>query len=272
MTPFADVVHGAFLDGSFGTAQVGDTILAQLGGEWRGIRTLKTRFLLQWDLLASLETGWLGNEHPFLFLIGPHLLSSGELDLRLLPEEHWSPYVGVGLRGETSILESPSVSPDQLGTINQVDGVGGVVATGAIRLVVGASMLEERRSLLIYGFGEELLVGPQSVTPSRTFTAGGIGARFDVTRAVFATLEGSVGFSPNSYDLQLAFHDRTTRWGAAATVWKIFGKGMWIGLSASITESTDHKVYDAGLAYETSEAPTFRADLIFGLPLWRSRR
>lgn len=273
MLPFANVAQGAFLDGSFGTAQAGDTILAQLGGESLGLRVLgHSRFMLQWDVLAAIEAGWLGNEHPFLFLVGPHMLASVELDARILEARRWSPYVGFGVRGEVSILENPGTSPDQLLTINDVDPIGGTVASGSIRVAAGASLLESRRSLLAYVLGDEILNAPETNAAGRTFTAVGVGVRYDVTRSVLATVEGLVGVSPNRYAPGLGVHDRTTRWEASASFRKLFGNGMWVGITASIAEETDHLAYDTGRSYDTSSAPAFRASLVLGVPLWKVRK
>jgi hypothetical protein len=273
LVPFANIEHGAILDASFGTAAPGDTIFAELGGESLGLRTLGcTRFMLQWDVLGALEAGWLGNEHPFLFLIGPHLLASLELDARLFRTKRWSPYVGVGISGEASVLEHPGLSSSDLTTVNYVDGVGGSVGRGAARIVFGASMLDTRRSLLFYLFGQEQLQGAETVTPAESFTEIGIGARYDVTGSVVATLEGLFGMAPSTTNDYLGLHDTTTRLAAQGSVRKVFANGMWLGLAASIEQDRDHVAYASGVTFDTANAPTFRATLTLGVPLWRKRR
>jgi hypothetical protein len=270
--PFASIEHGAILDGSFGTAAPGDTIFAELGGESLGIRTLGcTRFMLQWDVLAALELGWLGNEHPFLFLIGPHLFGSVELDARMFRAKHWSPYAGVGVSGEASVLANPNLSLSQLDTVNYVDGIGGDVARGSVRVVFGVSMLERRRSLLVYAFGQEQLEELSAV--GQSFTEVGVGARYDVTRSVMATIEGVFGVSPNRSQPLLGLTDQTARLAGSATVRKIFGNGMWIGLSALLSRDSDHVAYASSTrSYDTGDAPAFRVTLTLGVPLWRQKR
>jgi hypothetical protein len=271
--PFVNIAQGAVVDGGFGTTAPGDTILAELGGESLGLRTLGcSRFMLQWDALAALEGGLLGNEHPYLFLIGPHMLGSLELDARILRASTWSPYVGVGIAGEASLLEHPGLASSQLDTINYVDGVGGAVGKASVRAVFGGSMLTRRHSLLFYVFGQEAGQASEPSTPSVSFTEFGVGARLDITQSVLATLEGVIGVSPSRANTALGFYDRTMHMGASASFRKIFGNGVWIGITAFIEQDTDHIAYTSGLAYDTGNAPSFRAALVFGVPLWRSKR
>ncbi len=274
MVPFANIEHGAILDASFGTAAPGDTIFAELGGESLGLRTLGcTRFMLQWDVLGALEAGWLGNEHPFLFLIGPHLLASLELDARLFRTKRWSPYVGVGISGEASVLEHPGLSSSDLTTINYVDGVDVAASNGAQRASSSGRRCWTRGGpLLFYLFGQEQLQGAETVTPAESFTEIGIGARYDVTGSVVATLEGLFGMAPSTTNDYLGLHDTTTRLAAQGSVRKVFANGMWLGLAASIEQDRDHVAYASGVTFDTANAPTFRATLTLGVPLWRKRR
>ncbi len=265
-------VRGAIVDTSIGTAAVGDTLMAELGGEYAGIRSLRARrYLLQWDVFAALEAGYLANEHPFLFLMGPHALASVELDMRLFRRRRWSPYVGVGMGGEVSLLAPPGTAWSALDTLNSLDGIGGVVASGSGRASVGVSFLDRgRRSLLLFAFVEELFVAPETNTLGNTFTEIGVGARYDVARSVVATIEGVWGVSPSQPDALRGFTNRTTHVGAAATFRKIFPNGMWVGASASIEQNADEIVYSHA-TYDTGSPPTFRFTLFYGLPLWRKR-
>jgi hypothetical protein len=266
---FANVARGAFIDASIGTAVAGDTLFGELGGESTGIRTWgERRFLMQWDVLGALEAGWLAYEHPFTFLVGPHALASLEVGARLLRDKSWSPYVGVGTSGDVSILANPGLSLSALDTTNSVDGIGGVVARGTLRISTGVSFIERHRSLLLYAIGQEALAAPEINTLGQTFTELGFGARYDVSQSIMTTVEGVWGLSPNRAG-PLA-HDQMMHLGLTGTFRKIFSNGMWIGASVLLERDTDHVTYPGGATFDTGTAPTFRFGLMYGLPLWRA--
>jgi hypothetical protein len=69
-----------------------------------------------------------------------------------------------------------------------------------------------------------------------------------------------------------ATRDRVHYLNATASlgVRKTFRNGMWASLSMFITRDSDHLVYyNAGTAYDTTNAPQFGAALIYGVPLER---
>ena len=154
---FDSTVQGPTVTASFATSHVGDALLFELGWETQGTRTIHSRhWLLQWDVLAALKMGWLGSTHPYLFLLGARLRPWAEAGWRAI-DWKWSPYFGARLASDFQIMEHPGLSPAALDTINDVDGVGGLVAKGIARAVLGASYLDDKRSLVVAGFVDESL-------------------------------------------------------------------------------------------------------------------
>ena len=92
---FENVTQGATATFEFGTYPVGDTLMGQIGGDWQGLRFSRDwHWVMQWEVFAALKGGYLGNQHPFLFLIGPHLSSWVEGGYRLSDKKGFAPYFG----------------------------------------------------------------------------------------------------------------------------------------------------------------------------------
>jgi len=104
-----------------------------------------------------------------------------------------------------------------------------------------------------------------------SFTELGIAGRYDASRSLTLGLEGRCGLTPDRHDALLGTSDSTTRCGVDASFRKIFGNGMWLGVTLSFQRDTDHISYANGASYETGSAPFFVGALDFGVPLWRRR-
>lgn len=263
---YDSVAVGAMVDTSVGTTRVGDPLMFELGGEWAGIRSYRGHWLVQWDALLAARAGYLAAQHPFLLLAGGHGLAWGEGGYRWAVATPWSPYVGVRLGGDALVMGSPGAALD---TVNEVDGVGGVVASGAGRVQAGASMLDGRYSLLLTAFAGEELDAAESHTPFLAFTQGGVGARFDIEKSLFASLEGAVGVTPTRTDAAHGLTDRTTRTEVTAEFRKIFHNGMWLGAALWVQRDADRVTYSAGQTYATGDPPTVGLGLSFGVRPWR---
>ncbi len=266
---FENVTRGATASFGFGTTPVGDTIMGELGGDWLGLRASRDlRWVMQWEVLATVKGGYLGSEHPFLFLIGPHLASWVEGGVRTSNTTGFSPYLGARIGGDVQLLGNPDVA--HLDQINSVDGVGGVTAQGWARVTAGGSFLDARRSVLLVAFVQELLQPSRINTPSRAFTGFGASLRVDSPRSITATLEGGFSLTPSRDDALRGLSDTTTRAWIGASARKIFGNGMWIGGALTYERDTDHVAYTNGTTFDTAAAARFNVSIFYGLPLWRS--
>lgn len=263
-----DVVRGATATFGYGSGAAGDTLMGQVGGAWAGLRPLGPHWLLQWDVLVAVEGGYLGNAHPFLFLLGPHLASWVEAGYRFDTKRRFGPYLGARLSGDASYLASPDVA--SLEDVNSVDGVGGPFARGAARLAVGSAYVDPARALLVTLFVQEAADGPEVHAPSRLFTEGGANVRFDLTRRLMSSVEGFCGVSAGRVDALRGTTDSVMRCAGSGLVRAVFHHGMWLGAAVTVEEDEHHVAYAGGAVFETKAPPEFRAMLSYGLPLWRS--
>ncbi len=272
-SPYDNTVRGAIADGGIGTSMAGDTLMFELGGQWAGLRVVRDRrWLLQWDALVALRGGYLANQHPYMSLIGWHELAWGEAGFRFLAPRRWSPYAGLRLGNELTLMKHPGLAWSDLDTINSVDNVGGTVAAGLIRVTFGASWLDGQRSWLVLAFIQEELNAAQTNTPAQAFAGIGVGARFDVARSLSASVEASWGVAPERRDSLRALTDQTSRSAGVLTFRKTFANEMWAGLSTFIARDSDHIVYFVtGNVYDTSNAPRFGVSLLYGFPIGRRK-
>jgi hypothetical protein len=263
------VSHGLTVQGGFGTSLAGDTILGSLGGETVGAQTFDARaWLMAWDAALVLQGGILGNEHPYLPLIGGRLAGDVEFGRRLQPALPWSVYVGAGLNGVVSLLGSPGVGLGAFNTINNVGGVGGFILRDALRVAVGASFIDGSWALLLEAFFQEALRAPGVNLPGAAFSEGGVRARFDVTRSWLVIVALFAGATPTTLHSDLNYRESSAHEEADLTVRKTFGNGMWVGGAVSIADETHHQEYRASQrSYDTADAPTFGVALEYGFPL-----
>lgn len=265
-------IQGAIVHAGFAMAPVGDAIMGDLGGESAGLRSGDDRrWLLRWDVLLAMKGGYLGNQHPFLFMLGMRSLAWVAEGYRFMHASRWSPYAGGRLGGAMQLLGHPGLASDAFDTINSVDGVGGVVGEATGRVEAGVSFLDDTRSLLLLAFMQEQLQAPRTNTPGLAFTQGGLGARFDLTRSVIAELEGVWGVTANRTDALRGITDQTTRIGVSGTVRKIFGDRIWLGATVLWMRDTDSLAYTNGLTYGTANPATLDMEIFFGVALWRRK-
>ena len=267
---FGSQVRGLIADVGIGTSSVGDSLLGELGGQWQGLQSLSSRrWLLSWDLRASLRGGYLANQHPYLFLLGGRLASSAEGGYRTQAERELSPYFGLRLANEEQFLAHPGRSYADYDQYNSVDGVGGLLLRGALRLEGGASWLSRERSLLLLGFVEESFQDLQVYTEALLLTQLGLSARFDLHNGLSARLEGAWGISPEHSDPERAFRDRTHRVSLAGQFRWVFQQRSWIAAHVTLARDGDHLQYAGGRSYDTASAPVFSADVTYGFSLER---
>jgi hypothetical protein len=234
----------------------------EAGVNWATLRSHDDRrWLVQFDLAAAARFGWFGNQHPFLFVLGPHATAWIEVGRRLSNQNTWSPYLGARLGSDLKILEHPGLSVDALDTINESEA--GVRANGLVRVDGGLSMLDDRRSLLLVGFVQEAFQARSVNAPPFAFTQIGLGVRFDIQQSFIGELEAAWGVTPNRTDHALGFSDQTTRAGVSTNLRKIFGNGLWLGLRVLVSRDTDTITYPTR-TFGTGNAPVLDGSLTFG--------
>ena len=182
-------------------------------------------------MLFAARGGILGNEHPYTPLVGAGTSTSVEAGYRWHSERRWSFYTGVGAGGDFALMTRPGTNIVQLRTLNDMDGVGGRTADGAIRLDAGISLLDGPRSLLVVAFYQEALRAPGIYTPGAAFAEGGVAARFDLAWSLTASLAALGGRTGVTADASLGTTNRSIYAGISADVRKIFGNGMWIAVA-----------------------------------------
>lgn len=270
---FDSQIRGVIADIGIGTSGVGDSLLGELGGQWQGLQSLHSRrWLLSWDLRASLRGGYLANQHPYLFLLGGRLASFAEGGYRTQADRELSPYLGLRLANEEQLLVHPGRSLSKYDEYNSIDGVGGVLVHGALRFDGGASWLSEQRSLLVLGFVEEAFQDLQVYTEALLLTQLGASARIDLRDGLSASLEGAWGISPERSDEQRSVQDRTHRVSIAGQFRWVFLQQSWIQAKVRLARDGNHLQYEGGRSYDTASAPVFTADVTYGFSLERRAR
>jgi len=266
-----NVMKGVTASFGFGSSSAGDTLMGEVGGDWLGLRALRDRhFVMQWDVYLALRGGYLGNEHPYLFLIGPHALSWLDAGWRFSSQKGFSGFVDARVGGDVSILGNPDVP--RFDEINSVDGVGSVAVRGYARIGGGNAYLDDKRVVLLTVGVDETLQPQQINTPSYAFTGGYASLRFDVPRSFSGTLEGGFGATFVRTDTLRNLTDSTTRAWISGSLRKIFKNGMWLGGALTYESLMDHVVYQARqTAFDTSNAPSFAISLFVGVPIGGQR-
>ena len=270
---FDSVVHGGVAEASVGTSAAGDKLMGELGGEWAGLRSdWPGRWLVDWDLRAAFRAGVLGNTPQPLSLLGGHLAAWGGLGLRTSVTSPWSPYVGSRLGGDLLVMTHPGLSLSALNTVNNMDGVGGVVAGGVASLELGASLLEESQALRIVAIVQESLHTSGTYTPGFAFTDVGVGVRFDVAESLTISTNVVVGAAPTRSNAALGYTDQTFHGRVDFGLRKVFHNGMWLRVGLGAERYVDQVTYTPGATYRTADAFTFSLVTSFGFPLWRTAR
>jgi hypothetical protein len=267
---FDSVVHGAVAEASVGTSAAGDSLMGELGAEWAGLQSDRPgRWMVDWDLRAAFRAGALANSLQPLSLFGGHFSAWGGIGLRTSPAGPWSPYVGGHLGGDLLVMVHPGLPSSALNTLNNMDGVGGVVASGVVGLELGTSMLERSHSLRIVAIVQESLHTSGTYTPGFAFTDVGVGVRFDVAQSLSTSVDVVVGAAPTRSNAALGYTDQTLHGRVDFGLRKAFHNGMWLRVGLTAERYVDQITYTPGTSYTTADAFTFSLVTSFGFPLWR---
>lgn len=268
---FEVVARGPVVQASIGMSRAGYRLFGDLGMETVGMRTFGRRWILGWDLGAMFSAGAIANREPYSGLVGLKTQAMIEPVYRLMTSE-WSPVLGARLGADASVRWKPGLSLDDLRTVNDLDGVGGVTARGLVRLGAGASFLDRTRSLLVLAFVQEAFQSHGLNADGTAFTDVGAALRFDWTWGLSLAVEASAGTTLVLDDPALQRSYRTSRLGVGGNARKVFDNGMWLGLFVSLAHATDHVTYEAtGTRFDPAGPADFTLGAAFGVSLWRSR-
>jgi hypothetical protein len=261
------VARGPVVGAGVGMSRAGYSLMFDVGGQSAGIRSFaERRWLLSWDVLLTGRVGRLANTEPYLTLLGVRGSAFVEPAYRTA-DTAWSPVVSARIGGDATSLFPPGVSRSELHTLNDMDGTAGLFARGLVRAGGGASYLDRAHALLLQVFLQERLQTAGVFENARAFTQVGFSARYDWTAGLSMYLEGTWGMAAVRESPDLARTDRTTRKGLAGSVRKTFGGWLWVALSSSIEQDTDHVVYGGKTSFDTADPADFTATLSLGASL-----
>ncbi len=266
-TPFESLSHGAIADVSVGTTPVGDLLMGELGVQSLGVMTSQDgRFLHQWQGFLAVKGGELAAAHPYTPLLGGRAKALLESGYRFAAEQPWSPYAGVRLGGDVQVLLPFTVAPNQLNTVNNIDGVGDVNVSGLVRLAGGESYIAGDRALLLSGFVQGWARAAEANQPSAGFIDLGLAARYDVARSLALSMEALWGTTPGKTNAALALTDVTTHAQVEFDCRKVFANGMWLSGAVSYSTQADTLRYPS-MTYNARTAPTIGLTVLYGFAL-----
>jgi len=260
-------VHGVVVDTSVGSNIAGFSLMGELGVQWAGIHSDEPgRWIVNWDLLAAFRAGLAVTQPAPNFLLGAHAFAWGQLGLRTTVSHPWSPYIGGRLGGDLLVMAQPGVSLSALNTLNNLEGVAGVLATGVVGVEAGASLLQEQTALRMVAILQESLHSKQAYTPSLAFTDVGVGARYDVSHDLTAWVEFVVGLAPTRTYAALGYTDQAFHGQLELAFRKMLARGMWFDVVLFAERYFDKIVYTPGATYTTADPFTFGFTFSFGFP------
>jgi hypothetical protein len=164
----------------------------------------------------------------------------------------------------------PGLPLSALNTVNNMDGVGGVVASGVVGIDLGASLLERSHALRIVAIIQESLHTSGTYTPGFAFTDVGVGVRFDVAQSLSISVDVVGGAAPMRSNTGLGYTDQTFHGRVDFGLRKVFRNGMWLRVGLTAERYVDEITYTSGASYTTADAFTFGLAVSFGFPLWRT--
>jgi len=234
------------------SSRVGYGALGEVGVRALATRSLdERRWLARWDLSLTTKGGLLGSALPVTALLGARARAEGELGRRLDPRARWSAHAlaeGVG--------------------VNDLNGTGGFIATGRVRVGLGASYLDATHLLVVVGFVQEALRPTAVDADGVAFTDAGLECRYDVARRFTLLAEASWGWAALARNAALGSTDRTTHLEATGGARRWLSERMWLGLAATAARDGDRVAYAASkTSYATRAIPDMRFTISYGLNL-----
>ncbi len=260
-TTFSSMLNDLELRGEVGTGIYGDELTGNLGIQSLGLRDFGRRWLVSWSGDAELILGGVAYENPYYWVYGIQGTAQGEGGLRLLPGRVISPYLSVALDGSLSGVAVAGIASQDL---NNLDGFGGVIGTGDVRLGLGASFLGMRQSLIVELQPLAEVDSAQSNLPLLDYFGGALHVRYDRRDSLVAIGELNYAVTPAQTDAALGTSSVSGRWTASVSVVKKFGRHYFAGIGASVSRTATQLSYATGQSYNTDTPVDTRLWLLFG--------
>lgn len=261
---FSSLLDDLELRVEVGTGIYGDELTGNLGIQSLGIFDLDRQWLLSWSGDAELVLGGVAYEEPFDWLYGIQGQAHGEGGYRVLRDWAFSPYVSASLNGNLSAVTEPGVAFDQGATINNLDGLGGVIGRGDVRLGLGASYLDLGQSLVVEVQPLAEINSAEANLPFLDYFGAALHVRYDRLDSLTAIGELSYAVTPPQNDAALGASSTTGRWTISASVVKKLGQHFYGGAGLSISRSDTVLSYSTGQTYNTDTPVDSRFWLLFG--------
>jgi hypothetical protein len=227
-----------------------------------GVRALDRGWLLSWNGQAELVLGAVAYELPVFVIYGVQGEGSFEGGLRLTKDRELSPYVSAGLDGSLSAITQWGDPFNDI-TINNLDGLGGVVGTIAVRLGAGVSLLDSKQSLVVQAQPLAEFDGAEPFRGALGYFGIALHARYDLLNSLTAIGDASFSLTPTSSDAALGTSSQTSRWILSGSTIKKWGH-FCAGLGASVSRTTTHLTYATGQVYNSNAPIDSRIWLLVG--------
>ncbi|MFT3837262.1 MAG: hypothetical protein QM723_09735 [Myxococcaceae bacterium] len=261
---------GPFLSAEIGTSTAGYQLTGNLGFQVFGLTSTERKYLLIWDAQVAFRPGGLARTHTNELFLGGEGDGTVSLHHRVSSKltDTWCPVVGVGAGAGLLVAGTPGTPLSQLDTINSVDGYGGIVPYGTLRIAAGFSWLKSRHAFLIEAVGQELLRGSGVVAPFAAFSEGGLSARYDIAGSLSLIGEAFYGVTPENGYQGLHAHYQSRRLSLDLKARKTFANRWWAGAFFGLSQEGASVTYEQQkTTFTVNNAPVFRFGLSVGLPL-----
>ncbi|MBS2030650.1 MAG: hypothetical protein JST54_22290 [Deltaproteobacteria bacterium] len=262
-TEFKASEHGLALSLSVETAAFGYAALTQASGDVWGSRSfLSHRVLTQWTASLGPSAGLIANSYTPEPIVGGSGAGSGELGLRVLPDNDWSPYIGFGAKGGIQALAVTNVPLRGYDRVNNVAGEAGVNGSIAGRVTLGGSWMQLSRSLVAGAFLQEDFRTPPTLPSGVAYNELGFGGSYTLSNGLLITLEGLYGSNREETDRHFHSVNRSIYMAASGALRMRLGSRMWLAVEAHISDDEHTASFPgAALVYHTS-APIDGAGLV----------
>lgn len=249
---FASTINTIDFRPEVGTGIYGLHLTGNLGVTSLGVRVFDQQWLLSWNGSAEMVLGGVAYELTAFVIYGVQGQAHAEGGLRLMKDRELSPYLSAGLDGSLYAITQWG-NPFNDITINNLDGLGGVVGMIGARLGVGASYLDSKRSLVVEAQPLAEFDGAEPFRGALSYFGAALHARYDFVNTLTAIGDASFALTPTYANTALGTSSETSRWLLSASAIHTWGRFSG-GLGLSVGRSETRLAFSSGQTY-VSDAP-----------------